>query len=253
MQINLVTRNWIRIQKLFILLFILVIQTLPAVANENTFLIAATPAWDSENQKMSAFPLKSTSGLKAENILAKGKFLVADRRLMDPNFRETVVLLIRYGPGGAMGLVINRPLQIKLSTVLPDIKELEQRNDALHLGGPVGPSQILLLVKSLTPPEASMTVFNDVYLSSSQNVLKRLIKKPLEEERFKIFAGYAGWAPKQLESEFDRGHWHVLNADTETLFDKKPSDIWQELIDRVSAKWVRTNNYRKYHSLDAVY
>jgi putative transcriptional regulator len=245
-QINLATRNCTRIQKLFVLLFILVIPILPAVVNENAFLIAATSAWDAESQKIHAFSLKSTSGLKAKNMLAQGKFLVADRRLVDPNFRETVVLLIRYGPGGAMGLVINRPFQIKLSTVLPDIKELEQRNDTLHHGGPVAPSQILLLVKSLTPPEASMTVFDDVYLSSSQKVLKRLIKKPLEEEGFKIFAGYAGWAPKQLESELDRGHWHVLNADTETLFDKKSSEIWQELIDRVSVKWVRTNNARKY-------
>ena len=253
MQINPATRNCFQIQNLFILLFISVILILPAAVNENAFLVAATSAWDVENQKMGAFSLKSTSGLKAKNILTQGKFLVADRQLMDPNFRETVVLLIRYGPGGAMGLVINRPVQIKLSTVLPDIKELEQRNDTLHLGGPVGPSQILLLVKSSTPPEASMTVFNDVYLSSSQKVLQRLIKKPLEEERFKIFAGYAGWAPKQLESEFDRGHWHVLNADTETLFDKKPSEIWQELIHRVSVKWVRTNNYRKYFNLDAVY
>jgi putative AlgH/UPF0301 family transcriptional regulator len=90
-----------------------------------------------------------------------------------------------------------------------------------------------------------MPVFGDVYLSSSQKVLQRLIKKPVKEERFRIYAGYAGWAPKQLESECDRGHWHVLKADTETLFDKKSSEIWQELIQRVSVKWVRTINSGK--------
>ncbi len=91
-----------------------------------------------------------------------------------------------------------------------------------------------------------MPVFGDVYLSSSQKVLQRLIKKPLKEEKFQIFAGYAGWAPKQLESEFDRGHWHILKADIETLFDKKSSEIWQELIHRVSVNWVRTINSGKY-------
>jgi putative AlgH/UPF0301 family transcriptional regulator len=90
-----------------------------------------------------------------------------------------------------------------------------------------------------------MPVFGDVFLSSSQKVLQGLIKKPVKEERFRIYAGYAGWAPKQLESEFDRGHWHVLKADTETLFDKKSSEIWQELIQRVSVKWVRTINSGK--------
>jgi len=73
----------------------------------------------------------------------------------------------------------------------------------------------------------------------------QLIKKPAKEERFRIYAGYAGWAPKQLESELDRGNWHVLKADTETLFDKKASDIWQDLIQQVSVKWVRTINSGK--------
>jgi putative transcriptional regulator len=133
----------------------------------------------------------------------------------------------------------------KLSTVLPDIKELDRRKETLYLGGPVEPTRILFLVKSANPPEASMPIFGDVYLSSSPKVLQRLIKKPVKEERFQIYAGYTGWAPKQLESECDRGHWHVTKADAETLFDKKSSEIWQELIDRISVKWVRTINFEK--------
>jgi putative transcriptional regulator len=133
----------------------------------------------------------------------------------------------------------------KLSTVLPDIKELDRRKETLYLGGPVEPTRILFLVKSANPPEASMPIFGDVYLSSSPKVLQRLIKKPVKEERFQIYAGYTGWAPKQLESECDRGHWHVMKADAETLFDKKSSEIWQELIDRISVKWVRTINFEK--------
>jgi putative transcriptional regulator len=60
-----------------------------------------------------------------ERAQAQGKFLVPDRRLMDPNFRETEVLLIHYGEDGAMGVVINRPLQVNLSMVFPDVKELD--------------------------------------------------------------------------------------------------------------------------------
>ncbi len=245
MQLNPATRNTTQIQKLSVPLFIFVILILPAVVIVSASLVAATRVRDVDDQKMSAYSRQAAGDIKSENELAQGKFLVADRRLMGPNFRETVVLLIRYGPDGAMGLVINRPVQLKLSTVLPDIKELDRRKETLYLGGPVEPSRILLLVRSANAPEASMPVFDDVYLSSSQKVLQRLIKKPVKEERFRIYAGYAGWAPKQLESEYDRGHWHVLEADTETLFDKKSSEIWQELIQRVSVKWVRTMNSGK--------
>ena len=245
MCLNPAKRNSAQIQKLFVPFFILVILILPVVDIVSASLVAAALIGDVDHQTLDANSRQTAGNIKSEKSLAQGKFLVADGRLMDPNFRETVVLLIRYGPDGAMGLVINRPVQLKLSTILPDIKELERSNETLFLGGPVEPARVMLLVKTASPPEASLPVFGDVYLSSSQKVLQRLIKKPAKEERFQIYAGYAGWAPKQLESECDRGHWHILKADTETLFDKKRSEIWQELIHRVSVKWVRSINSQK--------
>ena len=219
---------------------IFVILILPAAVIVSAPLDAATLVFNGDDHKKSAYSLKASRDIKSEKKLAQGKFLVADHQIMDSSFRETVVLLIHYGPDGAMGLVINRPVQVKLSTLFPDIKELDQSSETLYLGGPVEPSMVLLLVRSANPLESSMPVFDDVYLSSSQEMLQRLIENPAKDERFQIYAGYTGWAPNQLESEYDRGHWHVLEADTETLFDKKPSEIWHELIHRVSVKWVRT-------------
>lgn len=182
--------------------------------------------------------LPKSGEFEKEKILTQGKFLVASRRLNDPNFYQTVILLIRYNRDGASGLVINRPLNLKLSTVMPEIKELEQRKENLYLGGPVEPGRVLLLLKSAVAPEESIPVFGDVYISSSRKELKRLAKSNNTDEKFRIYAGYAGWAPGQLDSERDRGDWHVLNADAATLFDKKSSEIWQELIHRFSANWV---------------
>jgi putative transcriptional regulator len=71
------------------------------------------------------------------------------------------------------------------------------------------------------------------------------IKKATKDERFRLFAGYAGWAPNQLDFERTRGDWHVLKADAETVFAQKPLEIWQELIHRASAKWVRLENIIK--------
>ena len=210
---------------------------------------ALHPVWKAQSSSLSrttpflktAIPRQDPGGSDSMKELAKGKFLVASRRLRDPNFKETVVLLIDYGQDGAMGLVINRPSKIKLATVFPDIKELKGRKDTIFVGGPVAVNQMLLLVGTPQLPEESQEVTQDVYISSSWKVLERLVKNAAKDERFRIFAGYAGWAPNQLDFEKSRGDWHVLKADAETVFDKKPSEIWPELILRASVKWVRAH------------
>ena len=187
--------------------------------------------------------LQDPGGFESEKDLATGRFLVASRKLGDPNFHKTVILILRYGQDGAAGLVINRPLKVKLSNVMPEIEELAQRKENLFLGGPVEPGKVLILLKSAAKPEDSIPVFGDVYASSSRKELKRLIKSTNKSEKFRIYAGYAGWAPGQLESECSRGDWHVLKADAETVFEKKSSEIWQELIHRFTAKWVHLKGH----------
>jgi putative transcriptional regulator len=150
-----------------------------------------------------------------------------------------VVLLIDYGLDGAMGLVINRPSAVKLTTVFPDIKELKQRKDTIYVGGPVDANKMLLLIRSPKMPEGANEVTAGVYISSSWKVLEDLMKKKAtKDERFRLFAGYAGWAPSQLDFERTRGDWYVLKAEAETVFSQNPSELWPELIRRVTAKWV---------------
>jgi putative transcriptional regulator len=185
-----------------------------------------------------AIPKESPGSPGTREELAKGKFLVASRQLQDPNFRETVVLLIEYGLDGAMGLVINRPSAVKLATVFPDIEELKQRKDTIYVGGPVAVNQMLLLIRSSKMPEDATAVVPHVYISSSWKVLERLIKKTTKDEGFRLFAGYAGWAPSQLDFERTRGDWYVVKADAESIFSQNPSELWQELIRRVTVKWV---------------
>ncbi len=177
--------------------------------------------------------------------MAKGKFLVASRRLQDPNFKETVVLLVDYGLEGAMGLVINRPSEVKLATVFPDIKELKNRKDTIYVGGPVAVNQMLMLIRTSHVPEDAQEITRDVYISSSWKVLERLMKSTANDENFRLFAGYAGWAPNQLDFERTRGDWHVLTADAKAVFAQNPSELWPELIQRVTAKWVRTEKFLK--------
>jgi putative transcriptional regulator len=171
--------------------------------------------------------------------LARGKFLVADRRIRDPRFSQTVILLVSYSPNGAMGLIINRRTNVELSSVLPGIEGMKGRRDRVYVGGPVGMDEMFLLIRTGSMPEASLHVFGNVYMSMSRKILEGIIAKGLGGEDFHIYAGYAGWVPGQLEREVSRGDWHVLDADARTIFDREPAGIWPELINRASMQWVR--------------
>lgn len=208
-----------------------------------TISAAADSRLSAERLFEAALPKESPGVPGAREELAKGKFLVASRRLTDPNFSQTVVLLIDYGPDGAMGLVINRPSTVKLSKVFPDVKELKQRKDTIFVGGPVAVNQMLMLIRSAQAPEASTPVIDNVYISSSWKVLERLIKNATASPRFRLFAGYAGWAPNQLDFERTRGDWHVLKADADSVFALDPKTLWQELIQRATLKWVRLGKH----------
>jgi putative transcriptional regulator len=170
--------------------------------------------------------------------LSRGVFLIAAEKLLDPNFSETIVLLLEYGPEGAMGLVINRPTDIRLSEALPEIRELRRSKKTVYVGGPVGMDKLLLLVQSFEQPEESYHIFNDVYLCSSLDVLRTILRGQGGDTDFCVYVGYAGWAPNQLDLEVMRGDWYIMAADEKNLFSLKPDTIWSEFIERSRALWI---------------
>jgi putative transcriptional regulator len=174
-----------------------------------------------------------------EGGLAKGHFLVAGRQLRDPNFAKSVVLLIDYDQDGAMGVVINRPTNVRLSSVFPEFDELRERPDTVFVGGPVAKNQVLLLIRSGSPIEESHHVVEDMYVSASRKVFQHVFDRMGPIERFRVYAGYAGWGPGQLDREVSNGDWLVLQADTLTVFDKEPSEVWPDLIGRTPELWAK--------------
>jgi len=170
---------------------------------------------------------------------AKGQFLVATRKLVDPHFAETVILLLAYEANGAMGLVINRPTEMPLVAALPKMKELRDRSIRLYVGGPVARESMLLLIRSATAPESSQRIFEDVYASGSLAALRQALGRKGKTERFRAFAGHAGWGAGQLDAEIARGAWYVATVDAATAFDIAPSEIWSRLTERLSGQWAR--------------
>jgi putative transcriptional regulator len=175
--------------------------------------------------------------LPVQDKPGKGKFLIAETSLLDPNFSETVVLLIDYDESGAFGLVINRQTDVELTEVFPDMKGLKDREDRIFIGGPVEVRRVFLLVQAEEKPGEAELVFGDVYMSHNVSTLSRMVEQGKKEIR--VYAGYSGWAPKQLDAEIARGDWLIVEADVYSIFNKTPSEVWKNLMRGQKIKTVR--------------
>jgi len=181
---------------------------------------------------------------KADDELAPGKLLVAGRELGDPNFAESVILLIDYAAGhGAMGLIVNRRTDVPLSRLFRDIKEAKSRTDPAYVGGPVELTTVLALLKSAVKPGDAQRVYGDVYLIKTKDQLQKALASGAESGSFHVFVGYAGWGEGQLEHEIELGAWHIMSADSGVVFHSDPESVWPRLIRRTEQQIARVSNY----------
>jgi putative transcriptional regulator len=166
-----------------------------------------------------------------DQSLEAGAFLIATHRINDPRFSQSVILLTQHGAQGAMGVIINRPTEHRLAELLPEIEALEGRSDLLFFGGPVSLNAIVILLQSREEVKLELTtrVFGDVYFSGNPEALAYILGRKRTDEAIRGYAGYAGWAPGQLEGEIARGDWTIAGADAFTIFKKDPSEIWRDL------------------------
>lgn len=185
-----------------------------------------------------AAPQAAAEGPRPE--LARGKLLVASDKLVDPNFRETVVLLLEHDASGALGVALNRPTEVRVALLLPEVEELGERPDTVFLGGPVARDRMVILVRAPSQPAESVQVVDGVYATARLDLLRELASTPRAESRFRVYVGFAGWAPQQLEAEVERGDWHILSGDAASVFHADPATLWPKLHERSSGQWARS-------------
>jgi putative transcriptional regulator len=173
----------------------------------------------------------------AEDPLANGILLVAKPGLPDPNFRETVVLITQPVPGGGpLGVILNRPTGARLSEAWPEAGAVPEQFDALYGGGPVARNQIIFLVRSKEPVGKALRVLTDVYLSGDPELLKNIVAAEVKIVALRAYAGYAGWAPRQLQAEIAQGGWYLIPADADTLFSSDATSLWSNLIRKITLR-----------------
>jgi putative transcriptional regulator len=157
---------------------------------------------------------------------------VAQPTLTEPTFRRTVILITQRPDGGSLGVIINRPTKIALAEAFPQHEHIAVLPQTLHFGGPVQPQALLFLVRSATPPPGAIALLQDVYLTTDADWVDAALATQKIISATRAFAGYTGWAPRQLKSEMERQGWYILPADAASVFDSKPDDLWSELAKR---------------------
>lgn len=159
----------------------------------------------------------------------RGQLLVAGPGLLDPNFRRTVVFLAEHGEDGAMGVVLNRVSSVAVEDAVPPIAELIGAGTLVHLGGPVQPQAVVVLADFAEPHRAGALVLDTVgFLPGDVEDAGDLG----ELRSVRVFAGYAGWAPGQLEDELAEQSWVVLPARSSDVFTDAPDGLWTEVLRR---------------------
>ena len=179
-----------------------------------------------------------TQGVQEQVRLARGVFLIAKKSMTDPNFAKTVLLITEYDETGTVGLVLNRPLEKLAVEILPQLQELDLGSLNLYLGGPVRLNSLRLLVQTGIDLGEDYQVIDNVFQISDLQGVQHLLKRKMGQFHLRLYAGYAGWHPGQLERELLRGDWHLSRVDTALIFTDDPVSLWETLIDQMDMQWV---------------
>lgn len=162
--------------------------------------------------------------------------LIADPDMESPIFQRSVVLVAPQENGGALGVILNRPIPVEPGRLYPG-DELMAEAEQVFFGGPVSPSLLIYLFRADQAPEQAVHLFEDVYFSNDRELLASQLQRPPEESYLQFYAGYSGWAPGQLQAEILDGGWQVVEASIELVFEADRKQIWYQLTQGQHEAW----------------
>ena len=165
----------------------------------------------------------------------RGHLLISSGGLYDPNFRHTVVLIGEHNAEGALGVVLNRALNVTVEDAVPALGELVGPGEPLYQGGPVQQDNPVLLAELNSPDLVDVLAFGSVGFlvgDVSEDIRPSLV-------RARVYAGYSGWGPGQLEAEMAMDSWIVEPAREEDVFTDAPDLLWSRVLKRKGPEYQR--------------
>lgn len=158
----------------------------------------------------------------------KGQLLLSGGDLYDPNFRHTVVLIGEHDGSGAVGIILNRPMELTVEETVSALAELTPPGDPIYEGGPVATDQVVLLAQIPVPGLVDMPIFGSVGFLTGE--VSQEIRPAIQRAR--VFVGHAGWGPGQLEAEMEAGAWITEEATEDDVFTSTPLTLWPRILKR---------------------
>jgi putative transcriptional regulator len=162
-----------------------------------------------------------------------GKLLLSNAGLFDPNFRKTIVLVGHHDDEGAVGVVLNRALEVTVDEAVPPLSALVPPGEPLFLGGPVQQQAAVVVAEFEDPSRAGVIAFDRVGFLAEEADHEHLDGVT----RLRVFAGYAGWGPGQLEAELEEEAWIVTAAHADDVFHAEPDHLWDAVVKRLGPRY----------------
>jgi putative transcriptional regulator len=163
----------------------------------------------------------------------RGKLLVANGPLLDPNFRRAVVLVADHDEEGAAGVVLNRPSETAVAQAAPPLASLAGSDDLVFVGGPVQPEAAVVLAEFDHPELAAHLVAGSIGLVTGDEAAEAVSSI----RRARVYAGYAGWGPGQLDAELAEDAWLVEDVLPEDVFTDEPARLWSTVLRRMGSDY----------------
>lgn len=168
-------------------------------------------------------------------IPAKGKILISEPFLNDPNFKRTIILLTEHSEEGSIGFVLNKPTAYRIHEVIEEFPEF----DALvYYGGPVQLNTLQFIYKGENIIDGSIEIVPGLYWGGSFEILRTAIENgTADPQNFRFFLGYSGWTDGQIDDELELNSWIVADTTIDNIFSVEPDKLWRDTLKGMGKKF----------------
>lgn len=186
--------------------------------------------------------------MNLETQISKGKLLLSEPFMPDPNFKRTVILLTEHNEEGTVGFVLNRVLEVSLNDVVENFPKFEA---PLFYGGPVQPDTLHFVHCIGEEIKGSKKIADGLYWGGDfEQLIYKAMAQEIKPDDFRFFIGYSGWSPNQLADEIKENSWILSEATHNHIFKSNNKMMWKEILKNMGGEYKMMSNFPEDPSLN---
>jgi putative transcriptional regulator len=180
--------------------------------------------------------------IKAERTNpAAGRILISEPFLKDFYFQRSIILLADHNKDGSFGLIMNKPVEVKLHEIIPDFPEFDAD---VYLGGPVKTDNLYFIHSLGEEIENSLKIIDGIYWGGDIDIVHDMIEHgKVTNDKIRFFLGYSGWSSNQLEDELKENSWLVADVKANQLLTSHPEKMWKNIVSKLGGDFSDWINY----------